>query len=303
MNRALRKKSLASALVLLACAGQSLDVGNDPPAEDTGVVGTGGGSGGSGAVMVGSGGSQLSGGGTVGTAPPPATPPTEWPSQTGCDTEPAYQELVGTWQGQLEDFYLQRLKSLTLVINGVSSHGMCGSLKWGDGEAPPPATDPAGPYPSTAVYDVMGYGGTPGYTPLDGFTYTIEQGAVRDRTVRLSIGTSEIWQSWCELQGSYRYQDGYNCVPDSDTGYSYGDGPQGTCMAGGRNFSNFTCYMCLSNVCACTQESCAAAPSYNSLAIALTLSDDRNVLTGPADDRATGYYAEKGAAYYLERVP
>lgn len=310
MSRALRKKSLASALVLLACAGQSLDVGNDPKGED-GVGLPGDGTGGIAGVMStgaqpsggGSVGVQPSGGGTFGAAQPPSTPSVEPPSQTGCDTDPAYQDFVGTWQGQLEDFYLKRIKALTLVINGVSSSGMCGSLKWGDGEAPAPATDAAGPYPPTAVYDVMGYGGSPGYTPLDGFTYTIEQGAVRDRTLRLSIGTNELWQSWCELQTSFHYQGGYNCVPDSDTGYGFGSEPGGTCMAGNRTFSNFTCYMCLASVCACTEEGCAANSSYDELDIGLTLSEDRKVLTGPADDRATGYYAEKGAAYYLERVP
>ncbi|HEX5101056.1 MAG TPA: hypothetical protein VFV94_16210 [Polyangiaceae bacterium] len=297
MSRALRRKPLASALVLLACAGQHLDVGNDPPAEDTGVSGTGGGSGGTGAVMVGNGGSQLSGGGTAGTPPPSI----EWPSQTGCDTDPAYQDLLGTWQGQLEDFYLQRIRPLTLVINGASSHGMCGSLKWGDGEAPPPATDPSAAYPSPNVYDVMGYGGSPGYSPLDGVTYTIVQGAVRDRSVRLSIGPRELWRSWCELQTSYPIEVGYSCLPYSDVGYSWGPEPDGICTAGKRSFSNFACFICLAGVCECDERSCTASTS-DHLELALTLSSDGRVLTGPADDRATGGYIESGAAYYFEHV-
>lgn len=303
MSRVLRRKPLASTLLLLACAGQHLDVGNDPPEEDTGVPGTGGASGGSsGSVTGGSGGTQVTGGGTAGTLPQPTSPSIEWPSQTGCDTDPAYQDLVGTWQGQLEDFYLQRLKSLTLVINGASSHGMCGSLKWGDGEAPPPATDPSAAYPSPYVYDVMGYGGTPGYSPLDGVTYTIVQGAVRDRTVRLSIGTRELWRSWCELQTSYPIEVGYGCLPYSDVGYSWGPDPDGTCTAGNRSFSNFACFICTNGVCACDEQSCTASTS-DGIEIALTLSSDERVLTGPADDRATGMYVESGAAYYFEHAP
>jgi hypothetical protein len=291
----MRRKSVASALLLLACAGQSLDVGNDSSGLNDGVQL---GSGGTGGNLSSTGGtSSLGTGGTGGSSLP------EWPAQSGCQTDPAYQDLLGTWQGQLEDFYLQRLKSLTLVINGASSMGMCGSLKWGDGEPPPPATDPSAPYPSPNIYDVMGYGGSPGYTPLDGFTYTIAQGAVRDRTVRLSIGTRELWQSWCALQPSYHYNGGWNCVPDSDSGYSWGPDPGGTCMAGNRSFSNFTCFVCLANVCACEEQGCRAAGAEGDFAIALTLSEDRKVLTGPADDNATGGYVEMGAAYYFEHLP
>lgn len=295
---AMRKKSLASTLMLLACAGQSLDVGSDPPGEGNVAPLSSGGSSGN---TLSTGGAAPLGGGTGGLGTGASAPLPEWPAQSGCETDPAYQDLLGTWQGQVEDFYLQRLKSLTLVINGASSQGMCGSLKWGDGEPPPPATDPSAAYPSPNIYDLMGYGGQPGYTPLDGFTYTIAKGAVRDQAVRFSIGTWELWQSWCELQTSYRYNGGWNCVPESDMGYSWGPDPNGTCVIGNRNFSNFTCFVCLANVCACDEQSCRAAGSDGNFEIALTLSEDRTVLSGPADDRATGTY-EDGAAYYLERM-
>jgi len=296
-RNAVRTRSLASTLILVACAGQSLNVGNDPPGDDSVVPLSAGGSSGSASSTGGTGavGGHTGGSGTGATAPLP-----EWPAQNGCASDPAYQDLVGTWQGQLEDFYLQRLKALTLVINGVSAKGMCGSLKWGDGEPPPPATDPAAPYPSPYIYDVMGVGGSPGYTPLDGFTYTVTQGAVRDRTVRLSIGTRELWQSWCELQTSYPYPEGSGCVPYSDS-YSWGADPNGTCVIGNQNFTNFTCFACLSGLCACEENGCTAGGASGDFEIALTLSEDRKVLTGPADDRATGTHAD-GAAYYLEHM-
>lgn len=45
--------------------------------------------------------------------------------------------------GALEDFYLQPIKSVRLVINGASEQGICGTFTWGDGPAPAAPTDPS----------------------------------------------------------------------------------------------------------------------------------------------------------------
>jgi len=303
----MRRKSLGSALMLVACAGQSLDVGNDSSGHRNGAAATdgatGGGTDGGTGCVVGSknGGSTFSGGGTSGTTSMPSSSLAEWPAQGGCASDAAAQGVLGTWRGQLEDFYLQPLTPLTLVINGASSHGMCGSLKWGDAAPPPQPTDPQAPYPAPQTEDELrNYGGAPGYTPFDGFTYTITQGAVRDGSVRFSIGTRELWESWCELQTSYPTAAGYNCIP-SDEGYSSGPDATSPCVIGKRTFSTSTCWLCQSGVCACDEQGCRASSSDGDFEIALTLSSDGKLLTGPADERATETY-QTGAAYYLQHA-
>lgn len=298
----MRRRSSSAALMLMACAGQSLDVGNDSHRESNGVPDTVNGTAAAGGSTWSGGGSPPQGGGTGGTTSAPSSSLPDFPAQSGCETDAAGQSVLGTWRGQLEDFYLKPITPLTLVINGASSHGMCGTLKWGDGEPPPPPTDPQTPYPSPPnQYDLMNYGGAPGYTPYDGFTYTIAQGAVRDGTVRLSIGTRELWTSWCELQTSYRTSSGWNCIP-SDEGYSYGPDATSPCVIGNRTFSTSTCWLCQSYVCACDEHGCKASGTEGDYEMALTLSDDGKLLTGPADRRAIGYDVD-GSAYYLEHVP
>src|SRR5512138_2528932 len=128
--------------LVIACGPQSIDVGRDPTtgagggesaiisgggSDSDAAGGTGNGVGGTAGVAAGGGGGVvMGGGGSLGDGT------STWVSPPACDTDPGLESLLGTWQGDIEDFYLQAVLSVRLEIEGASAHGLCGSVTWGD---------------------------------------------------------------------------------------------------------------------------------------------------------------------------
>jgi hypothetical protein len=286
----MHKKVLGLTVLLLACSGEQLDMGDDPT--HVGGMGSGGTTGGS------AGGPPIGGSSGMPSSEPSASLP-EWSSQTDCETDVEFADLVGTWEGQVEDFYLKPVQTLRVVINGASAHGICGSVTWGDGEAPAPATDPDAPYPSAEFWQA-GLG-LVASVPVEGFAYGIDEGAVRAHTVRFSTQVNEPWRSWCEIQTSYSSSLGYSCMPFADQGVTTTSDPNGVCETGGQTFTAFKCYGCervFGGFCACDAGGCTAKHDHPSQ-FDLTLSDDATLLTGPAD--YFGYNPGE-VSFYLKRI-
>lgn len=287
---------------ILACSGERLNVGDDPARSGAngGTAGssadaaaTGGSVFGGGSVGTGAGGTDGTAMGGTGAVPPGGT----WPPTEGCDTDPEFEYLLGTWKGELEDFFLQPVTTLTVVINGASSHGMCGTVTWGEGEPLPPATDPDAAYPSSAYFD--GYAGSPAILPpVQAYPYSIAQGAARDKTVRFATGMFDPWRSWCDLQTSYPAQsDSYQCIPDSPQYATNYDTE--TCSVGSQSYSLFRCYACaLSHICRCDAFGCDADAS-PSTQFALTVSEAGDEMAGPYVGDA---YPSRDLSYYLKHV-
>jgi hypothetical protein len=275
-----RSKSLCLFWLVFACSGENLDLGYDVskqvPGSDTSMSGTGG------------------TGGTAGTPPGGST----WPPQSGCVTDPSLAALIGTWDGELEDFFLKPLEHVHLVIDGASSDGFCGSFTWGDKPPFPLADDPNALYPPADNWQPFGWGGAANQAlpPVEGFPYTITDSGERLPTVRLGITQSEPWRSWCGIQ-----------TPVADAG-------TWTCDHVCRDGSNedvthqFLCGACdpqAGAVCVCDQSSCGAVQS-SKQSFDLTLSADGKTLTGPFQPApampASSWETVANASFYLTRL-
>ncbi len=151
----------------------------------------------------------------------------------------------------------------TLDVNGEPT--LTGTLTFGVGQAPPPATDPDLGYPVGLNYEpLISYGPTlfPGkfqdydhHLPVfEGFAYTFHvpyfggEGeapdgsgpGIADGVIQLVYTTSEFVGSWCELQTPHARRDGtFGPLPESPSGYDIAaDGTNQTCgLYGDQDFS------------------------------------------------------------------
>lgn len=137
------------------------------------------------------------------------------------------------------------------IVEGSDSNGwgtLTGSITFGVGEPPPPATDPDVGYPDGFDYDaLLSYGfNFPGSVinydsalpPFEGFAYElsirtigIEDGAP-DGVLQMAYQTSDFVGSWCELQTPQPRPDGSSGpLPHAPGGYtSLADGTNQSCQ-------------------------------------------------------------------------
>jgi hypothetical protein len=283
-----RKRVFGVSLLAVACSGEHLDLGHDNlSVGGTSSTGASGGTGGTGtggtAVTGGTGGTGSGNNGASGPELP------SWPAQQGCPTDPDLSDLVGIWQGQVEDFYLRPVKEVRLIINGASHEaGLCGLVIWGTRSAPPPPEDPDAVYPSSDYWEPFGVGGRPGYllTPIDGFPYTIVNSGERLPTVRLATRLGEPWQSYCALQTPlYSGDSAWACTEQGHTTWIDLE-PSSACTVSNANgvttYTQFHCGACQgpSPFCVCNEESCGVT-TYETQTFDLALSSDGMTLTGP----------------------
>ncbi len=237
--------------------------------------------GGGGATNAG-GGSSASGGtaGSGGTSSMPIT--------TCNDSFP----FLGTWEGNILDFYFEPQEALKLVLSADASGMITGKLTWGDG-APPPAPQGADiPYPPGYWEQQTDMMMPAAPEPWPGFAYTIVRGAACDTTFRFAVSTSELWQDWCALQtpidsGSY----GWGCTLLGGGGSSDGT----SCTIYGQNGESQTyplwkCEACGSfgfngGVCTCDQNGCFAnMTATETFDLTYSVSDGDEILSGPDPD-------------------
>jgi len=213
-----------------------------------------------------------------------------WPSTDACASA-SDLPIVGTWHGYVEQ-QPAPWDELTLVIRGASvSGGVCGSLTFGSGPIPPPATNPDQDYPTA---------NSPSYplAPTPGLPQTLLNGDTDGTRLRFTISLGETLRSWCALQDSYQRSSGdrCNCLPNWS---SESAGGQTTMKdpAGKHNLHvSFTRMIKCSmfNICACNAQGCDGAPDLNGT---------------PFDLRFTANSAEgndglhSGARVYFTRVP
>jgi hypothetical protein len=185
----MKRTSLVLALVLLACSGEALDVGED----DSPVMASGG-----------------TGGGSA-QEPPAMLDLPDWSSLGACPTtgEEA-PHFAGTWEGAIDDQQLDPIAKIRMVITHATTDGVCGTISWGTDSPPPlPVTDPA------QTGQVFGFGGGANF-PVPGLTYTIIRGVARDRVLRVGASTAEAWRDFCAMQEDIRYfptAQTYSCMP------------------------------------------------------------------------------------------
>ena len=214
--------------------------------------------------------------GGTGGLPSTGIEPT-WPEPDGCTSDTAGDALVGTWEGALEDFYLQPIVSAHLVINGASERGICGTFTWGDGPPLATPTDPSAPYPSLEFWESGSK--VPGF---EGYPYTLQQGAAQSGLIRFSLDTLEGYQPWCPIQDVFAVDGGYACMPSPIWS---ADGEACKVELADGSTQTFSVYQCTcSTLCDCNENGCFARQG-EPYRYELSVADGGDTLLGPAPER------------------
>jgi hypothetical protein len=196
----------------------------------------------------------------------------DWSNFGNCPTtgEEAPQ-FVGTWEGFVEDSLFNPITAVRLEIQAATDTGVCGKISWGtDTPAPPPLTDPAqnGRIFGAPIYNQPAL--------VEGLTYTLGPGAGRDRSLRISTPTTQMWRGYCAMQDELYYHpnlSAYSCIeryetmgfPRSGEELSESFLPGGTCVLetthGDVVLPVKRCVAC-SHMCECNAETCEAKTYY-----------------------------------------
>jgi hypothetical protein len=213
-------------------------------------------------------------------------------------TLPAPPELAGMWQGQFDSHQLASGSSaIRIDVGGAyeAAGGLCGTVTFGEGTAPPLATDPEAPAPGEPQSPSATL--LAGVTLLEGFPYEfhaagrqpvfkdtlpdgglpsrlvdagLTPGAVEGNQVSFGITLRQPLKSWCNLQFSYllaNYEASAsqnlllggpqtNCIPLTAL---VDDGSRGTfCSGVGTNVQGVSCQQatyCVMRACNCVVSS------------------------------------------------
>jgi hypothetical protein len=186
----------------------------------------------------------------------------DWPDPARCLAAPD-SPLVGSYKGHwpLAENYYEPKGDAVLTIRGLTADGQpCGTLRIGQGDPPPPATDPDAPYPVPDGIDGMGGlklgpGLSAAYPGVEYQIYSVKNSSSR---LAFSIGYNEVLRSWCGLQT--RYPGSESCLP---TNYTASQDPSGcTITPQGGMIMPVSCVKlsnCTPYVCVCDDAGCDAA--------------------------------------------
>jgi hypothetical protein len=141
------------------------------------------------------------------------------------DVGPPGDGAGDTWTGYIEAFsFPSGSDAVRIVLDAqVGSAPRTGTVYFGVGAPPPPATDPNLGYPPG--YGARGgpvEGGGPGGYIAEGFGYRFEGATVSASRVQIDVDLGSLWAEWCSLQYPIDLGGGaYGCLPN--TGFSSGD--------------------------------------------------------------------------------
>jgi hypothetical protein len=215
---------------LIACGGETLDVGSDgsqevaiPPPADTG-------SGGSVQTPAGKGGVDCGTDCVVTTeivAPPgPDVPLVEdWADPSAC-TAAADSAISGTWRGYVQGSNLPDEGTVVLNVTGTSDGRPCGRVTFGQGDPPAAATDGDAPYPLGTADNHEAMEDLP-KRAYAGLPYTMLSASWNGERLLFDVGFAQILESWCPLQTPH-WETGfephaYLCLPLWGGGYEPGE--------------------------------------------------------------------------------
>jgi hypothetical protein len=170
---------LILAVALLGACGADHTLGGVPPtggAGTSGAAGTSGGAAGSGAA-----GSSASGAAGTGVEIGPLGPTESWTGYVENKAFPSGSDQI----------------KLTFATD--SAGHVVGTVVFGQGTHPPPATDPDVGYPPS--FHPGGIGVTTGFS-MEGYVYTAS-GTLEANRLRIKVGFGQVWKDWCALQTSY----------------------------------------------------------------------------------------------------
>ncbi len=160
-----------------------------------------------------------------------------------------------SWTGYIENFRFPSGSDVIKFSFATDPSGqVAGSVVFGNGTPPAPATDPNTGYP-------------PGFgmqsfiqAPTEGFVYSIPDGSFAANRLRFSASAFEVWDGWCRMQPAPT--DGSEmCLPNwsggSNGGECYLTSPAGKNVT--VDCGKFA--LCIMDrVCACSPAGCKVSP-------------------------------------------
>jgi hypothetical protein len=133
------------------------------------------------------------------------------------DVGPPGDGAGDTWTGYVESCHFASGSDAIRIV--LDSNGHSGTVYFGSGVAPPPATDPNVGYPPGFTGSDFGAGS---YV-AEGFGYRFDGAMVSASRVQLMVSLGSLWAEWCSLQYPIAQDasgDNYGCVPN--TGFTSG---------------------------------------------------------------------------------
>jgi hypothetical protein len=102
-----------------------------------------------------------------------------------------------TWTGYVENSKFPSGSDALTMTFGTDANGIVkGTIVFGAGTPPPPATDPNVGYPVSAS---SGVGFNLNYL-AEGYTYAYDGGSLEAQRLRYSVNISQLWAGWCAMQ-------------------------------------------------------------------------------------------------------
>jgi hypothetical protein len=147
-----------------------------------------------------------------------------------------------------------------LTIRGLTEDGQpCGTLRIGEGDPPPPASDPDIEYPESQPAGgglQIGSGRSSAYPGAEYQIYDVSNTSTR---LAFSIAYNELLRSWCGLQTRYPGSD--SCLPGNYNAGRAGD----VCTITPKDEEErpvacFKLSYCSPSVCVCDDAGCDASP-------------------------------------------
>jgi hypothetical protein len=200
----------------------------------------------------------------------------------GAKADPATLGRLQSWMGTVEGFSFHSGSDALALTFAADANGVSkGTIVFGMGTPPPPATDPNVGYPSDLLTST-GYFGPDPYSGLalsyvaEGYPYTFDGGSFDGRRLHFTTNLFELWAHWCALQTPAFDGFQYNCLPPW-----YGGGP-GACNVVNRETSQVIpvdCgqfLLCEGNAgpCGCGSSGCGLSSIYNGVTVNISVTGD-----------------------------
>jgi hypothetical protein len=164
----------------------------------------------------------------------------------------------GEWVGYVESYHFPSgSDQLRLTLDTSVPGVVTGSIAFGAGDPPPPATDPEVGYPPGVDWVMWGIDYR---QPYEGARYELHEVQLDPGRLQLKIAPSELWSDWCALQTPILWSDDfYGCLPNygggMDNGVCYLAPPEGDRIIVDCGKQSL-CWG--DSVCRCTADSCVA---------------------------------------------
>jgi hypothetical protein len=118
------------------------------------------------------------------------------------------------WTGYIENhMFLSGSDAIVLKFATDAKGVVAGSIIFGMGTPPPPATDPNVGYPSNLLADAntRGPGLAIGFV-AEGYSYAFDGGSFDVHRLRFTVSFTQLWTGWCALQTPASDGSGW-CLP------------------------------------------------------------------------------------------